>query len=105
MVMMFHDILLQEKQMIVLVESNVLRDIRNRNEPLFNQYRDKLIPFEPEKNGGSSRASENGLSDNVDLIICLGGDGTLLFASSLFQVKAFLRVQVFGPSSIMQFCP
>lgn len=27
------------------------------------------------------------ISDCVDLIICLGGDGTLLYASSLFQVS------------------
>ena len=27
------------------------------------------------------------LEDKVDFIICLGGDGTLLYASSLFQVN------------------
>ncbi len=26
------------------------------------------------------------ISDCIDLIVCLGGDGTLLYASSLFQV-------------------
>ena len=29
---------------------------------------------------------EDDLTDKIDLIICLGGDGTLLYASSLFQV-------------------
>ena len=37
------------------------------------------------------------LEDKVDFIICLGGDGTLLYASSLFQVLAvFMCVCVGG---------
>ena len=32
-------------------------------------------------------ADEDDLTDKIDFIICLGGDGTLLYASSLFQVK------------------
>lgn len=32
-------------------------------------------------------SGEDDLEDKVDLIICLGGDGTLLHASSLFQVN------------------
>lgn len=31
-------------------------------------------------------AGYDDISDCIDLIICLGGDGTLLYASSLFQV-------------------
>ena len=31
-------------------------------------------------------ADEDDLTDKIDFIICLGGDGTLLYASSLFQV-------------------
>lgn len=27
------------------------------------------------------------ISNQIDFIICLGGDGTLLYASSLFQVR------------------
>ena len=27
------------------------------------------------------------LTDKIDFIVCLGGDGTLLYASSLFQVR------------------
>jgi len=30
---------------------------------------------------------EDKLTGKIDLIICLGGDGTLLYASTLFQVK------------------
>ncbi|XP_053212194.1 NAD kinase-like isoform X2 [Panonychus citri] len=72
--------LLVDKQMVVLVEHNLLKDIRNRGEPLFKQFRDKLITFEVDRNG-------RGLDQEVDLVICLGGDGTLLYASSLFQSK------------------
>lgn len=32
-------------------------------------------------------AGKDNLTDRVDLIICLGGDGTLLYASTLFQVR------------------
>lgn len=37
-------------------------------------------------------AGYDDISDCIDLIICLGGDGTLLYASSLFQVIPFLLV-------------
>lgn len=29
------------------------------------------------------------ISNQIDFIICLGGDGTLLYASSLFQVGSY----------------
>jgi len=29
------------------------------------------------------------ISNQIDFIICLGGDGTLLYASSLFQVGLY----------------
>jgi len=32
-------------------------------------------------------SDEDKLTGKIDLIICLGGDGTLLYASTLFQVK------------------
>jgi len=35
-------------------------------------------------------SGEDKLTGKIDLIICLGGDGTLLYASTLFQVKLFL---------------
>lgn len=33
--------------------------------------------------------SVKGLETSIDFIICLGGDGTLLYAASLFQVCVF----------------
>lgn len=36
------------------------------------------------------------ISNQIDFIICLGGDGTLLYASSLFQVRLCFRVLYFG---------
>ena len=69
--------MLQEKRMIVLVESNVLKDEFLVSNPDFLSIREKLKTF---------REGEDDLNDKVDLIICLGGDGTLLYASSLFQV-------------------
>ena len=46
--------------------------------PSFGPIKDKLMTF-----------SENldDLTDKIDFVVCLGGDGTLLYASSLFQVK------------------
>lgn len=32
------------------------------------------------------------ISNQIDFIICLGGDGTLLYASSLFQVRLCFSV-------------
>jgi len=34
---------------------------------------------------------EDKLTGKIDLIICLGGDGTLLYASTLFQVKSLVK--------------
>lgn len=31
------------------------------------------------------REERDNLTDRIDFIVCLGGDGTLLYASSLFQ--------------------
>ena len=35
------------------------------------------------------------LTDKIDFIICLGGDGTLLHASSLFQVRFEPRHEIY----------
>jgi NAD kinase len=43
--------------------------------------RDKLKCFK--KNSDGTKNEDN----NIDLIICLGGDGTLMHVSSLFQVN------------------
>jgi NAD+ kinase len=68
----------QEKRMVVFVEHSVLDDPLLINHPGFNMMRDKLMSF---------REGKDDLTDKIDFIICLGGDGTLLYASSLFQVN------------------
>ena len=44
--------------------------------PLFHEVQDKLMTFSE---------SKDDLTDKIDFVVCLGGDGTLLYASSLFQ--------------------
>lgn len=39
------------------------------------------------------------ISDCIDLIICLGGDGTLLYASSLFQVITMKTLTIYNFNS------
>ncbi|XP_032596715.1 NAD kinase isoform X2 [Drosophila grimshawi] len=89
--------LVQEKNMVVWVESAVLEDKLLRDDvkldhesPKFRQVheyysgvrsrflglREKLVTF---KDG------RDDLTDRIDFIVCLGGDGTLLYASQLFQ--------------------
>ncbi|XP_076364971.1 NAD kinase-like isoform X5 [Tachypleus tridentatus] len=68
--------LIYDKQMVVSVEASVLEDVQLRNNTYFSPVRDKLCTF---------REGQEDLTDKIDFIICLGGDGTLLYASSLFQ--------------------
>lgn len=68
--------------MVVFVEHSVLDDPLVSNHPGFNVTRDKLMSF---------REGKDDLTDKIDFIICLGGDGTLLYASSLFQVESESR--------------
>ena len=63
--------------MMVHVEAAILDDPALISNPDFTQLRDKLQVF---------REGRDDLTDKIDFIICLGGDGTLLYASSLFQV-------------------
>ncbi|XP_069774352.1 NAD kinase-like isoform X2 [Narcine bancroftii] len=67
--------LMEEKEMIVYVEKKVLEDPTIANDESFGPLK-KLCTF---------REGFDDLSDRIDFIICLGGDGTLLYASSLFQ--------------------
>lgn len=64
--------------MVVFVEPAVLQDLNLRSNLTFSSVIEKLSTFRPDS------------PDKVDFIICLGGDGTLLYASSLFQVTALL---------------
>ncbi|KAJ8011520.1 hypothetical protein DPEC_G00059070 [Dallia pectoralis] len=68
--------LVEEKQMMVYVERRVVEDITLTNDQGFGSIRNQLCTF---------REGYDDISDCIDLIICLGGDGTLLYASSLFQ--------------------
>jgi NAD+ kinase len=62
--------------MSVFVESAVMEEPQLRNNQSFSPFKEKLCTF---------KEGKDDLTDKVDFIICLGGDGTLLYASSLFQ--------------------
>ncbi|KAM4605681.1 NAD kinase b isoform 2-T3 [Polymixia lowei] len=68
--------LVEEKQMMVHVERRVVDDASLSEDEAFGSIRNQLSTF---------REGYDDISDCIDLIICLGGDGTLLYASSLFQ--------------------
>ncbi|XP_043558568.1 NAD kinase-like isoform X1 [Chiloscyllium plagiosum] len=67
-----------EKHLIVFVEKKVVDDAALAKDVKFEPIRQQLSPF---------REGYDELSGYIDLIICLGGDGTLLYASSLFQTS------------------
>uniref|UniRef100_A0A673GD36 NAD(+) kinase n=1 Tax=Sinocyclocheilus rhinocerous TaxID=307959 RepID=A0A673GD36_9TELE len=67
--------LTQQKNMIVYVERKVIEDPAIANES-FVSIKKNICTF---------REDYDDISNCVDFIICLGGDGTLLYASSLFQ--------------------
>ncbi|XP_020362113.1 NAD kinase-like isoform X4 [Oncorhynchus kisutch] len=69
-------VFLTEKNMIVYVERKVLADPVIQADESFAAVIQKFCTF---------REDLNDISNRVDFIICLGGDGTLLYASSLFQ--------------------
>jgi hypothetical protein len=62
--------------MLVFVEAAVLDDTLLDQYNAFANIKDKLMTF---------RDGKDDLTDKIDFIICLGGDGTLLYASHLFQ--------------------
>ncbi|XP_057712839.1 NAD kinase b isoform X1 [Corythoichthys intestinalis] len=68
--------LVEEKQMMVYVERRVADDGTLSKDENFGSIRNQLCTF---------REGYDDISNCIDLIICLGGDGTLLYASSLFQ--------------------
>ncbi|KAG5894281.1 hypothetical protein JTB14_007426 [Gonioctena quinquepunctata] len=68
--------LIQEKRMVVFVESSVMEDTNLDQYKSFTNIKDSLMTF---------RDGKDDLTDKIDFIICLGGDGTLLYASQLFQ--------------------
>ncbi|KAK0080038.1 hypothetical protein PV325_000500 [Microctonus aethiopoides] len=68
--------LIEEKRMVVFVEASVLEDPALSRDPRFEGVRERLQTF---------RDGTDDLQDRIDFIVCLGGDGTLLYASLLFQ--------------------
>ncbi|XP_061940700.1 NAD kinase isoform X4 [Apis cerana] len=68
--------LIEEKRMVVFVEASVLEDPALARDLRFQEVRDRLQTF---------RDGTDDLQDRIDFIVCLGGDGTLLYASLLFQ--------------------
>ncbi|XP_007234424.3 NAD kinase b [Astyanax mexicanus] len=68
--------LVEEKKLMVYVEKKVVEDGSLVADEMFSSVRKQLCTF---------REGFDDISDCIDLIICLGGDGTLLYASSLFQ--------------------
>ncbi|XP_055601315.1 NAD kinase-like isoform X2 [Uranotaenia lowii] len=82
--------LIHEKHMVVWVEGAILDDPLLTEDKRFHKIQDKLITF---KDG------RDDLTDKIDFIICLGGDGTLLYASLLFQ-KSVPPVMAFHLGSL-----
>ncbi|XP_061100081.1 NAD kinase b isoform X2 [Conger conger] len=70
--------LIQEKQLVVYVEKKAVEEAALLKDEGFTSIRNQLCTF---------KEGYDDISDCVDLIICLGGDGTLLYASSLFQAS------------------
>ncbi|XP_006871834.1 PREDICTED: NAD kinase [Chrysochloris asiatica] len=68
--------LMEENNMIVYVEKKVLEDPAIVSDENFGSVKKKFCTF---------REDYDDISNQIDFIICLGGDGTLLYASSLFQ--------------------
>ncbi|XP_060912649.1 NAD kinase isoform X2 [Labrus mixtus] len=68
--------LTEVKNMAVYVEQKVLEDPAISGDENFGAITKKFCTF---------REDLDDISNRVDFIICLGGDGTLLYASSLFQ--------------------
>ncbi|XP_018609039.1 NAD kinase b isoform X2 [Scleropages formosus] len=68
--------LIEEKKLVVYVEKKVVDDATLSQDETFSAIGNKLCTF---------REGYDDISNCIDLIICLGGDGTLLYASSLFQ--------------------
>lgn len=68
--------LMEENNMIVYVEKKVLEDPAIVGDDSFGPVKKKFCTF---------REDYDDISNQIDFIICLGGDGTLLYASSLFQ--------------------
>uniref|UniRef100_M3YSV1 NAD(+) kinase n=1 Tax=Mustela putorius furo TaxID=9669 RepID=M3YSV1_MUSPF len=83
----------QENNMIVYVEKKVLEDPAIVSDDNFGPVKKKFCTF---------REDYDDISNQIDFIICLGGDGTLLYASSLFPGEALPWIGLYGR---LGFCP
>lgn len=68
--------LISVKKMVVHVEKKALQDENLKENKHFQFINQNVKTFEEEKDN---------LTNRIDFVICLGGDGTLLYVSSLFQ--------------------
>ena len=66
--------LTEENNVIVYMEKEVLEDPAIVSDENFGPVKKKFCTF---------REDYDAISNQIDFIICLGGDGTLLYASSL----------------------
>ncbi|OQV12611.1 NAD kinase [Hypsibius exemplaris] len=69
---------LLRKGMQVFVEESVLTEEISQKCEVFIKMKDQLCTFVQ---------GCDGLNEKIDFIVCLGGDGTLLYAGSLFQTS------------------
>uniref|UniRef100_A0A5F9CPE8 NAD(+) kinase n=1 Tax=Oryctolagus cuniculus TaxID=9986 RepID=A0A5F9CPE8_RABIT len=83
--------LVQGNNMVVYVEKKALEDPAIASDESFGPVKKKCCTF---------REDYDDISNQIDFIICLGGDGTLLYASSLFQVLNEVVIDR-GPSSYL----
>lgn len=82
--------LLKEKNLVIYVESKVLDDQDLINHDGYDAISGKMKTFKEGEN----------ISEKIDFILCLGGDGTLLYASSLFQEGSIPPVMAFNLGSL-----
>ena len=69
--------LVQEKKMVVYVEAKILSSEHMQQDDEFGSVFAQLKPYH--------KKNDITYKSNVDLIITIGGDGTLLYAASMFQ--------------------
>ena len=70
--------LVNEKNMHVYVEAKILASKHMQEDEEFNSVFSMLKPYH-------KKPAISFIANNVDLIITIGGDGTLLYAASMFQ--------------------
>ncbi|XP_078372245.1 NAD kinase-like isoform X2 [Oculina patagonica] len=67
--------LIEERKMVIYAESSAVDDPLVIKDEKFTAVRSQICIFKEDEQ----------LDDKIDFIVCMGGDGTLLHASSLFQ--------------------